>query len=381
MACSKYRQILEELKGQIFGSRFGPSHPFPSESALARAKGVTRNTVHRAYAELRRMGLIEGDPGAVPRIARRAVSRKVGLIMPGASYSEFFQPIVGEISRLAQRHGYTLLFGNVASRNPVHRAAQAKRFANDLVEQGVAGVICQPLEFIDNAAERNADVLAVLDAARVPVVLIDYDIVPPPSRSRYDLVGINNFQAGSRLAAHLLSVGAKRVDFVMRPNCAWSVHARRDGVQAAVLREGRAAAFRALVAEPDDLAALRRHIAKGRPDAFVCGNDTVAAKFKQTLSRAGLRVPDDVLLAGFDDVQMTALLTPPLTTVRQPCAAIGARAFATLLRRIAQPGAEPQEICLSAQLVVRESTMRPPRERNLLKQVLRSPRMSDTMRP
>lgn len=362
MACSKYRQILAELKGQILEAAFDAAHPFPSESALARAKGTTRNTVHRAYSELRRMGLIEGEPGALPRIARRAVSRKLGLIVPGVAYSEFFQPIMSEISRLAQRHGYTLLFGNVTSRDPVRRAAQAKRFAQKLVEEGVAGVICQPLEFIEDAVEPNAELLSVFDEAGVPVVLIDYDIVPPPERSRYDLVGINNFQAGSRLAGHLLSVGARKIDFVMRPNCGWSVHARRDGVQAAVWRD-RQAASRVLVAEPDDLAALKRHLRRGRPDAFVCGNDTVAAKFKQTLAKAKLRVPDDVLLAGFDDVQIAALLTPPLTTVRQPCAAIGARAFATLVRRIAQPGAEPQEICLSAPLIVRESTKRSPHDR------------------
>ncbi len=357
MACSKYKQILAELKKSILESRFDAAHPFPSEAALARAKGVTRNTVHRAYIELRRQGLVEGAPGVPPRVARHAASRKVGLIVPGVAYSEFFQPIVSEISRLAQKHGYALLFGNVTSRDPVRRAAQAKRFARELVGQGVAGVVFQPLEFIDNAAEPNAEVLSVFDAARVPVVLIDYDIVPPPERSAYDLVGINNFQAGSRVAGHLLSVGATRIDFVMRPNCAWSVHARRDGVQAASGRAARASS-RVLVAEPDDLAALRRHLKGGRPDAFVCGNDTVAAKFKQTLAKAGLRVPDDVLLAGFDDVQIAALLTPPLTTVRQPCAAIGARAFATLVRRIARPNAEPQEICLSAPLVVRESTKR-----------------------
>lgn len=357
MACSKYKQILAELKKSILESRFDAAHPFPSEAALARAKGVTRNTVHRAYIELRRQGLVEGAPGVPPRVARHAASRKVGLIVPGVSYSEFFQPIVSEISRLAQRSGYTLIFGNVTSRDPARRAAQAKRFAQKLVEEGVAGVICQPLEFIDDATEPNGEILSVFDAAGVPVVLIDYDIVPPPERSRYDLVGINNFQSGARLAGHLLSVGAKKIDFVMRPNCAWSVHARRDGVQAAVWREGRAAS-RTLVAEPGDLVALKRHLKGGRPDAFVCGNDTVAAKFKQTLAKAGLRVPDDVLLAGFDDVQLAALLTPPLTTVRQPCTDIGARAFATLVRRIANPHAEPQEICLSAPLVVRESTKR-----------------------
>ena len=357
MSQSKYKQILSELKKQLLEAKFNASNPFPSEAALAREKQTTRNTVHRAFIELRRLGLIEGEPGVAPRVASRKVSRKIGLIVPGVVYSEFFQPIVGEISRLSQDQGYTLLFGNITSKDPVKRAAQAKRFAKELVREGVAGVIYQPLEFIDDAVTPNAEIVAVFDEASIPVVLIDYDIVPPPERSKYDLVGINNFHAGYLLANHLKSVGAKKVDFVMRPNCAWSVHGRLSGVRAALFANGKVAS-RVLVAEPDDLAALKRHLKGGCPDAFVCGTDTVAAKFKQTLEKAGLKVPKDILLAGFDDVQIAALLSPPLTTIRQPCKEIGAAAFRRLTERLENPAETPREISLPSPLVVRDSTQR-----------------------
>ena len=142
-------------------------------------------------------------------------------------------------------------------------------------------------------------------------------------------------------------MGAKSVHFMMQPNCAWSVHARKDGVATALANAG-CSRFRTLVAKADDLGALKRHLRRGRPDAFVCANDTTAAKFKQTLMRAGLRVPADIGLAGFDDIQLAALMTPPLTTIHQPCNEIGAVAYETLIGRILNPALPVREICLSA---------------------------------
>lgn len=238
MQPSKYRQLFKELRQQILDAVFTAGNPFPSESALAREKGLTRNTVHRAYLELRRQGLVEGNPGEPPRLTRRAVRRKIGLVVRGTSYSEFFQPIVGEISMLAQRKGYSILFGNTAADNPVRLARDAMALAQNLVDCGASGVILQPFEFVRNSTELNAAMLAVFAAAEVPVVLIDYDAVQPPGRTACDLVGINNFQAGWRLADHLLAAGARQIDFVLRPDCAWSVHGRLDGVRAAVARAG-----------------------------------------------------------------------------------------------------------------------------------------------
>lgn len=352
---AKYRMLVEMLKSNILSGKYGNGNPFPSVRSLIRRYGLSNTTVLHALDELVHQGLISRKQGRGTFVSNKGASRKIGLIVPGVAYSEFFQPIVGEISHLSQEHGYMLLFGNITSNDPAIRVAQAKRFARELVREGVAGVIYQPLEFIDDPIKPNAEIVAVFDEAKIPVVLIDYDIVPPPERSKYDLIGINNFHAGYLLANHLKSVGARKIDFVMRPNCSWSVHGRLNGVRAALFANNKFAS-RTLVSEPDDLTALRRHLKGGHPDAFVCGTDAIAAKFKRTLEKVGLKVPKNVLLAGFDDVQIAALLSPPLTTVHQPCKEIGATAFKLLIERMEHLAGEAREINLSAQLMVREST-------------------------
>ncbi|MCQ2395742.1 MAG: GntR family transcriptional regulator [Kiritimatiellae bacterium] len=357
MSDAKYSALFDALKKEILSGKYASNEPFPSVRGLIRRFGLSDRTVRHALDELFAQGLISREQGRGTFVTRRGSMRKIGLVVPGTVYAEFFQPIVGEISRLAQKNGYTLLFGNITSASPKRRAAQAKAFAKQLVKEGVAGVIFQPLEFLAEAPRLNAAITAIFDKAGVPLVLIDYDIVPPPGRSGYDLVGINNHEAGFRLANHLLSAGAKRIHFMMRPDCAWSVHSRMNGVATAMAGAGKTG-FRTLIAEADDLNALRRHLRRGRPDAFVCANDTTAAKFKLTLERAGLRVPADVMLAGFDDIQLASLMTPPLTTIHQPCAEIGAAAFETLFGRIDNPSAPAREIYLPAPLVIRESAKR-----------------------
>ena len=357
MSQSKYRQIFLELKKQILGGRFDSSNPFPSEAAVAREKQTTRNTVHRAFIELRRLGLIEGEPGVAPRVAAGKVSRKIGLIVPGAAYSEFFQPIVGEISRLSQEQGYTLLFGNISSKDPVKRAAQTKRFAKTLVKEKVAGVIYQPLELLEDSERLNQEILGIFDAAKVAVVLYDYDFVQTPRRSNYDVVCTNNYDAGYRLGDHLMSKKVKKVDFLLLSHYSASSQINRmRGIIAAVKdKDGDA---RTLVATPDDTEAIRRHLKARRPDAILCGDDHSAAMLMKTLAKLGLRVPDDILLAGFNDVQIASLTTPGLTTIHQPCEDIARETFRALLDRIAERTRPVREIYLPAPLVERGSTCR-----------------------
>ena len=128
-----------------------------------------------------------------------------------------------------------------------------------------------------------------------------------------------------------------------------------DGVISAA-REARRVKVLVLGAEADDAAAIRKFIAQSKPDAFVCGNDKTAARLRQTLARLGRKVPEEIMLAGFDDVQIASVMTPQLTTIRQPCDGIAEAAFAALLERMRNPSLHPREILLPAPLVVREST-------------------------
>jgi LacI family transcriptional regulator len=91
------------------------------------------------------------------------------------------------------------------------------------------------------------------------------------------------------------------------------------------------------------------------PDAIVCANDQMAIGAMRELQAAGLRVPADVAVTGFDDIALGALLAPPLTTVHQPMRLLGERACALVLERIADPTLPRRVERLPTKLIVRES--------------------------
>ena len=104
--------------------------------------------------------------------------------------------------------------------------------------------------------------------------------------------------------------------------------------------------------------ALKRIWRKERPDALVCGNDGMVPLVRQVIEQMGLRVPDDVMLAAFDDLQLASMQTPALTTVHQPCAEIGTAVFKRMISRLKNRDEAVREICMRVDLAVRESTRR-----------------------
>ena len=356
----KHRKLFETLKANILANAYGAGHAFPSEAQLFRTYGVSRTTIRKALDDLRHEGLIRSQRGRGTFVTRKGASRKIGLIVPSIRGSEFYPELVSALSKVIRESGYTLLFADFSAGDPAKLAGEVKAFAEKLVEENVAGVIYQPLEFLTDAPEWSRKVLGVFDAAAVPVVLMVSDIDFSPSRSAYDVVAVNNVAAGRRLADHLVAAGARKVDFVIRPHYGPCYADRLEGVlNASRQAKGRAAfKVRVFLAEPDDLAALRRHLKRGRPDAFVCGCDALAGRFRRTLEKAGLSVPGDVMLAGFNDLHIARFMSPPLTTIHQPCALLAQTAFDTLLARIADPRRPTAEHFLDAPLVIRESTAR-----------------------
>ena len=367
MGETKHRTLTDALKAEILSSKYSASRAIPSEAQLSRKFKVSRTTVRKALDSLHHEGWIRSVRGRGTFVTRKGAARKIGLVVPGVSYSEFFPPIVDEISRLTRDSGYTLLLGNAVDRRPESRARQTVSFVRDFVAEGVAGVVYQPIEMVADAERANRAALSVLDAAEIPVVIIDSDFTKSPRRSGYDVVGIDNVAAGMAVAEYLMSLGVTKIHFQSRPLCSASVSDRRSGVIAAMSSSGAMArSFRDFKAEPDDIAALRAHLRRGRPEAFVCGNDTAAVRLKISLEKLGLRVPDDIRLVGFDDVRYAKIVTPQLTTVRQPCAKIAEAAFRRLLARIADPSLQPCTISLPADLVVRASSGKPMSRRKKL---------------
>ena len=353
---SKYRSLIETLKSNILSGKYGVGKPFPSMRALIKRFGLSNTTVLHALDELARQGLISRKQGRGTFVTNNATSRKIGLIVPGVACTDFFQPIVSEINQLARKEDYTLLFAEVFSLDREERIHQVRELAAEFIKKRVAGVIYEPLAE-PGGKEANEHILRVFKRARIPVVLIDCDIVPFPQRSEYDVIGVNDVEAGAKIANHLIEVGAKKIHFLISKLCPTTFLNRLYGAEAELIRAGRFRKGNVLYAEPEDVVALKRHIRKhGKPDAFVCSNDPNAAVFCKTLEKAGLSVPKDVLLSGFADLPIAALMSPPLTTIRQERDQLGGRAFKRLLERIANPTLPANEIFFPAPLVVRGST-------------------------
>jgi len=203
-----------------------------------------------------------------------------------------------------------------------------------------------------------------MDAAGIPLVLLDRDLVPFPARSRYDLVAIDNRRGGAVLARHFLDQGLRRVDFAASPRSAPTVDLRISGYQDALRRAGiRPRPEWVHAGDPEDPAFARRLAADRGLEAVICANDVTAGALMHGLERAGRRIPRDVRIAGFDDVKYARLLRVPLTTYRQPCEEIGAAAVAAMLDRIARPRAPARDVLLDGELVVRQSCGAIPRGR------------------
>lgn len=357
----KYRELHDRLKNEILAGKYADRHILPSEAQLSRRYACSRNTVRNALDELRHEGLIRCRQGKGAFVTKAGSARKIGLLLSGIPYSEYFQPVATAFMQLARDADYELDFGAVRASDPEARIREAEEIVDDFIRGRVAGVIYHPLDYAYDNGAANLRQLEKLTAAGIPVVLFDSDVVVAPARSSYDVVSIDNVIAGETVARHLLDAGARNIHFLLKPNWMPNAWGRIRGVTCAVAATGAVwPPSNILVSEPDDLEAIRRHMRRRpHPDAFVCENDTLAAFFKDSLEKLGWRVPDDVLLAGFDDVSIARLLTPPLTSIHQPCDQIAAAAFTRLLARMANPKLPPQEIFVFAPLVARASSVRP----------------------
>ena len=354
---AKYRKIFEFLRKEIRDGKYSHGEPLPSEESVVRKYGVSRITAVRAMDELVKCGLVYRRRGAGTFATKtaRLESGRLGLIMPSLAFGEVFPRMCQALMRCAQKDGYSLVLGDISATTPAKRAREAAKVARSFVEQRVAGVVFQPLAFLKTPERVTQEILALFDNTGIPAVLIDRDVDHCEKGARHDFVGIDNFSAGRALGSHLLSKGAKKLCFLMRPNCATVIRDRLDGVAAAVGRGGDGDF--AVVAEPDDIKTLAAVFRKRRhPDAVVCESDYVAAVFRNTLDKLGLSVPGDVMLAGFDDVRCAMTTFPALTTIHQPCEDIAMVAYRTLKERMHDPALPPRRILLPAPLVVREST-------------------------
>ncbi|HEY6563550.1 MAG TPA: substrate-binding domain-containing protein, partial [Pirellulaceae bacterium] len=162
--------------------------------------------------------------------------------------------------------------------------------------------------------------------------------------------------AGFIIGEHLIKLGCRRICFVSPPNSAPTIDARIAGLRQAKVRHGLSNEEGWIFeGEGRNPVFVRKVLGQGKPEAIVCSNDYTAAVLMQSLAKAGIRVPQDMKVVGFDDVRFATLVSPPLTTVHQPYREIAVTAFGAMMDRLEQPLIPTRQISLTPRLVIRDS--------------------------
>jgi len=356
----KYRQIVESLRAGITTGQYRHGGRLPSEAELVRRFGVSRMTAVKAVQQLQQEGLLvrRAGSGTYASDTPRGQKPVFGLIIPDLGQTEIFEPICKGMTgapTAAGGQGWSLAWGHTATPT-ANKDMEAEQLCQQYIDQQVSGVFFAPLEFGPRRDGVNRRVLKALKAARIPVVLLDRCVLEYPARCEHDIVGLDNRRAGYMMTEHLIQSGAKRVGFFAREGSAETVDDRIAGCREALFAHGLTLpTTRVIHAEPSDTTAIANALERERFDALLCANDYTAARLMRSLHTLGVRVPQDLRIAGFDDVNYAELLPVPLTTLHQPCLQIGAAAVATMLDRVANPLLPARSVLLNGHVVVRQS--------------------------
>ncbi|HTI71587.1 MAG TPA: GntR family transcriptional regulator [Candidatus Limnocylindria bacterium] len=357
----RHEQISRELLGDILSGKHDATGRLPSEAQLVKRFGVSRPTVTRALFDLKNNGVIERRAGSGTFISRGAPTaagtRQLGLLVPGLGEIEIFEVICGELASLARVHDLVMHWGGPRDRSEARMTInEAESLCDRYIERGLHGVFFAPFEHTSDNQAANRRITEKLTHAGISVVLLDRDLANFPDRSEFDLVGIDNFAAGYRLAEHLIKLGARRLHFVSRPFSASTVEARQLGASIALCAHGIEVTGGFMrTGDCADVKFVRQLVAGKMCDAIICSNDHTAAQLLQSLTRLGVRVPQQIRIVGFDDVRFATLLSVPLTTMRQPCRDLALTAFNAMLERMKNPTLPARGLILQPSLEVRES--------------------------
>ena len=352
----KFKVILDALRESVISGEYREGARLPSETDLVRRFGVSRMTIVKAFKELQQQGLVVRRPGSGTFVAPNGQeSRLFGLLIPELGQTEIFEPICQGMTQYKSETKVSLLWGNSFVKSDQNEIV-ARELCEEFIRQKVAGVFFAPLELIPTKDEVNRMVVASLNKARIPVVLLDRCIDAYPARAEYDLVGIDNRRAAYGATLHLVGVGAKRIAFLGKKLSASTVDARiagyREALFASDVLRGEDLVSRG---DPSDESLVQSILHKQRPDAFLCANDHTAATLMKTLISLGVPIPKEIRIVGIDDVKYASLLPIPLTTQHQPCQDIGKVAMATMFERLKNADLPAREISLNCRLVIRKS--------------------------
>lgn len=283
-------------------------------------------------------------PSALARSLKLNQTRTIGMLIT-ASTNPFYSELVRGVERSCFERGYSLVLCNTEGDEQ-----RMNRNLETLMQKRVDGLLLL-------CTETHQPSLEIMQRyPSIPSVMMDW----APFDGDSDLIQDNSLLGGDMATRYLIERGYTRIACIAGPLDKTPARLRLEGYREAMhnaklaIPEGYEItsnfefgggfdAMQTLLAHPQ------------RPDAVFVGNDAMAVGAYQALYQAGLRIPQDMAVIGYDDIELARYMTPPLTTIHQPKDELGELAIDVLIHRIAQPGQKQQRMQLTPELVVRGS--------------------------
>ncbi|HEX5283014.1 MAG TPA: LacI family DNA-binding transcriptional regulator [Bryocella sp.] len=334
-------------------------------SVIARRAGVSTATVSRTLngsplvreKTAERVRKVIAGLGYVPNSGARSLSsgrsNLLGVIISDIT-NPFFPDLIRRLEHLATDHSYDLIFADT-DYDPVRLEHCVQR----MMERRVDGIALL-------ASEMHQRVVDLLKRQSVPVVALQAQL----QESRFRTIHVD-YGSGIREAVDHLRLGHSDLAFIAGPGNLWTANRRRELFLKELERNGLKVP-RAWLLEGDHRAdggvhAMRKLLQqKRRPTAILCSNDLTALGALKAIQEAGLQVPHDFSLLGFDDIDLVSLVHPRLSTIRIPRSEIATQAFFTLLAATRDGLMAAPQTAIMTSLIVRDSST-PPRDSNSAK--------------
>ena len=290
-------------------------------------------------------------PNYVARSLKTSKTRTLGIIVPDLTIP-FFPQVIRGVETKAREHGYSLI-----AVNSTDDCERQKELLSLLHSQRVEGILL----VVAAGPSPLAQVNRIVEAG-IPVVYVDR----VPDRVAVDSISVDDVKAAEMGVEHLVSKGHRRIAIVTGPMTLKNERRRLLGSKQALRRAGLDVSEEFIWhgnLRPEDVAALCLQRLSGplpRPDAIFATNGPTALGILRAFRDCGLRTPEDIGFATFDELTVDDVFSPAVTTVVQPAHEIGFRAAEILLKRIAGDQApavsQPVTIRLAATLKIRDSS-------------------------
>jgi len=362
--------IASTLTERIRTGKYLGQDGFPSERDLVNEFGVSRTLIRRVMETLEAENLIVRSPRCrtmireaallphPPRTTRRST---IGLGMLASPYDPGTAAILHGINQTLNHDNYRVVIGSIVWNTSEAINLSQTRFLEQMTEdRDIVGVL---LWYLGEAESLPA--LQKASAAGIPIVFMDRR---PPAGIVADHVGVDNVRSAEKVVRHLIRQGHRRIAHITNLDQASTVQERmfgyRHALEQASLPFHPELVVTATESSLEEVPAVYGELTERLlrlpepPSAVFAVNDVIAERFMSALRARGMRVPDDMAVAGFDGIERLRHCEPFLTTAYQPFELLGRRSASLLLERIeSRTITEPQQILLQAPLHIHGSTL------------------------